>query len=74
MKVVSVSDVSKPVESFPDRAYGIAKSVDGKWKVVSIGYNVDTGATGDLKVERDEPDHGVAVEAFKIEVANSRIL
>ena len=77
MKVMKIEDVVVPenkTRALPNKAYSIVKGTDGQWQVISVSYDVATGEVGGLFVERSDIAKGVAVEAFKILVAQSGML
>ncbi len=70
-----MSDESKPVDTMPDTAYGIAKNQKtGEWELIKVSYNAQTG---EAKVKERCHTGGyrmMAEEVFRITVAQELLI
>jgi hypothetical protein len=61
------------VPSYPCSALSMGRDQFGKWTLVTIPYNMDTGEVG--PIERTvKDDRGICEEQFKIDVVNKIFL
>ena len=71
--VVLVSVAETPPE-LTHRAFGTAQSKTGEWRVVELGYNLQTGTASIVREHPADGGRDHVREMFRILVARSEIL